>query len=197
MTPIPPARLGAVHAILAERLRQDTLHGFDAARPSGFGMRWARLLDAALHWLYERAKRRGRLTWTHTLAEEVGEVLAARTPAEAVKELREVAAVCVKVEEALVASGQVSPGPPRLEVVAALLPMASLRTPLDAFRVYAASLPRETRTAADCQALLGAMELARRLGADADALAEVESPAELGATIARLTRAQPPAGGTQ
>lgn len=234
MTTIPPARAAALLAIHAERERQDGLHGFDPTRPTGFGRWWAPLLDRALHWLYERAKRRKRLTWAHTLVEEVGEVLSARTPAAAVKELRQVAAVCVKVEEALVAAGLASP-PVRPHVAWTLVEMPApgdcyvltlaprqpltptqeerLRSlvlspgsliisdgnasPLESFRAYAATLPREARTAADCQALLGAMELARLMGADAEALAHVENPAELGATIARLTRAAPPTGGMQ
>lgn len=195
--PIPPARLAAVHALLAERERQDALHGFNPARPTGFGAWWWRVLDALAHRLYARAKRRGTVTWAHVLVEEVLEVLSAKTPGAAVKECRQVAAVCVKVEEALVASGQVPAGVPRLEVVAALVPMASLRTPLEAFRTYAARLPRESRTAADCQALLGAYELALSMGADATVLREVVDPAELGATLARLTRATPPAGDVQ
>lgn len=214
---IPAARAVAVHAMLAERERQDRLHGFDPTRPTGFGGWWAPLLDRALHWLYERAKRRGRLTWAHTLVEEVGEVLSARTPAAVVKELREVAAVCVKVEEALVAGGIVPapdplcvgvlelrrhaplPGPddwakepPKQGAAVLFMPQAEL-----AFRAYAARVPREARTVADCQALLGAMEMATLMGADPAALAAVENPAELGATIARLSRSMPPAGGVQ
>lgn len=196
-TRIPTARAAALLAIHTERERQDVKHGFDPTRPTGFGRWWAPLLDRALHWLYERAKRRGRLTWGHTLVEEVGEVLAARTPADAVKELREVAAVCVKVEEALVASGQVPSGEVTLVQVAALVPISSLRTATEAFRRYAATMPRDSRTVADCQALLGAMNLAQMMGADMDALFAVENPAELGATIARLSRSMPPAGGVQ
>lgn len=197
MTTIPPARADALLAIHAERERQDLLHGFDPSRPTGFGCWWARWLDVALHWLYERALRRGRLTWAHTLVEEVGEVLSATTPSAAVKELREVAAVCVKVEEALRASGQAHVASRFEAGVLRLVPLAGLRIPLDAFRQYATTLPRATRTAADCQALLGAMELAQLMSADPAELTAVENPAELGATIARLSRSMPPTGGVQ
>lgn len=214
---IPPARLAAVHALLAERERQDSLHGFNPARPTGFGGWWWRWLDALAHHLYARAKRRGTVTWAHVLVEEVLEVLSSRAPSAAVKECRQVAAVCVKVEEALVASGQVPAGTPRLEVDDApwtprsgtlgpatqrLLARMEWNTPsapapaLAAFHAYSARFPRESRTAADCQALLGAYELALSMGADPEALAKAVDPAELGATLARLTRATP-AGGVQ
>lgn len=214
---IPAARAVALQAVLVERERQDAKHGFDPTRPTGFGGWWTPMLDRALHWLYELAKWRGRLTWRHTLLEEVGEVLAARTTAEAVKELREVAAVCVKVEEALVAGGQWPAPDPLCVGVLELRRLAPVSTPAEwvggppeemgtarivhraelAFRAYAARVPRESRTVADCQALLGAMEMAQLMGANPAALAEVENPAELGAAIARLSRALPPAGGVQ
>lgn len=202
MTSIPPARAAALLAILAERERQDRLHGFHPERPLGFGVWWARLLDKALHWANERARRRGRTTWALVLAEEFFEVLAARTVPEAVKELRELAALGVKVEEALVAAGRWNvPGhffathedgtvglcrradatPPSLTGAAAA----------EAFRQYASTFTSSPRTVADCQALLGAMELALLLGADHDALARVEQSANLGTALAALLRRKP------
>ncbi len=54
-----------------------------------------------------------------------------------------------------------------------------------AFEGYVLSLGRaEQRTAADCQAILGAYELAIRLGGDPETLARVASPASLGGRIA-------------
>lgn len=59
-----------------------------------------------------------------------------------------------------------------------------------AFRDYVLSLgPPETRTVADCQGILGAYELAVRLGGDVDALARVVNPASLGARIAEALAA--------
>lgn len=60
-----------------------------------------------------------------------------------------------------------------------------------AFEDYARSLgPAEERTAADCQGLLGAYELALRLGGEPEALARVVSPMALGARLAEA-RAEP------
>lgn len=59
-----------------------------------------------------------------------------------------------------------------------------------AFEDYVLSLgPADGRTVADCQGILGAYELAVRLGADVDALARVVSPAALGARIAGVRAA--------
>lgn len=59
-----------------------------------------------------------------------------------------------------------------------------------AFEDYVLSLgPPDERTAADCQGILGAYELAVRLGGDADALAGVVNPAALGARIAEARAA--------
>lgn len=53
------------------------------------------------------------------------------------------------------------------------------------FEDYVLSLgPAEGRTVADCQGILGAYELAIRLGGDVDALAMVVSPVALGAQVA-------------
>lgn len=59
-----------------------------------------------------------------------------------------------------------------------------------AFRDYVLSLgPRESWALADCQGILGAYEMAVRLGGDVDALARVVNPAALGARIAEARAA--------
>lgn len=59
-----------------------------------------------------------------------------------------------------------------------------------AFRDYVLSLgPRESWALADCQGILGAYELAVRLGGDVDALAHVVSHSTLGARIAEALAA--------
>lgn len=59
-----------------------------------------------------------------------------------------------------------------------------------AFRDYVLSLgPHESWAMADCQGILGAYEMAVRLGGDVDALALVVSPVALGARIAEARSA--------
>lgn len=59
-----------------------------------------------------------------------------------------------------------------------------------AFRDYVLSLgPCESWTVADCQGILGAYDLAVRIGGDVDALAQVVSPVALGARIAEARAA--------
>lgn len=60
---------------------------------------------------------------------------------------------------------------------------------LRAFRELAALHPPEARGVAECQALLGAHEMLVRLGGDMSAVGEGDTPAELGAQIARFLRA--------
>ncbi len=55
-----------------------------------------------------------------------------------------------------------------------------------ALQVMLAEMPQATRTAADVQALLGALMFAAHLGADVEALADVVSPKELAVTLARI-----------
>lgn len=65
-----------------------------------------------------------------------------------------------------------------------------------AFEDYVLSLgPAEGRTMADCQGILGAYELAVRLGGDVDALARVVSPMALGAQVAAKRYASAGHGG--
>jgi hypothetical protein len=65
-----------------------------------------------------------------------------------------------------------------------------------AFGDYVLSLgPAEERTVADCQGLLGAYELAIRLGGDPEALARVVSPMALGARLAAQRYASAGHGG--
>lgn len=59
-----------------------------------------------------------------------------------------------------------------------------------AFEDYVLSLgPADARTVADCQGILGAYELAVRLGGDVDVLSRVVSPVALGARIAEARSA--------
>ena len=97
-------------AIRAERARQTALWGDQTAMPIGLPASdpagavrrdeaLLRLADArARHY---RAEQAGRLTFLHVLAEEVAEVWAAPSLADARAELVQVAAVCVQMLEAI------------------------------------------------------------------------------------------------
>lgn len=57
-----------------------------------------------------------------------------------------------------------------------------------ALQAMTAEMPAPGRTAADVQALLGALMFAAHLGVDAEALAAVVTPEELAVTLARVMR---------
>lgn len=100
-----PQRLHIITGFLRERLRQNRLHPFDSSRPDGTGGPEAELAEACARAAYETAKREGRLTWRHTLDEEVMEAFAADNHGDLATELIQVMATAGKWLEALAARG--------------------------------------------------------------------------------------------
>lgn len=106
--------ISVLENVFEERIRQVKQYGHNEENPHGFGGEWlsgitdreAHEIEEVLREDYENFEERtGTITWTRLIREEVAEAFDSDDPEHAVKELVQVAALCVSLVEDILNKG--------------------------------------------------------------------------------------------